>query len=65
MRPKSLFTILHVDGIKCQCSINYQICGLQGDGPGSDPEKWKELFKAAEANQLDDRAPFSQHVQKT
>ena len=26
-----------------------EICFLQGEGPGSDPQKWRELFKDAKA----------------
>ncbi|KAJ0978023.1 hypothetical protein J5N97_013497 [Dioscorea zingiberensis] len=28
----------------------YEINSIEGEGPGSDPEKWKELFKAAAVN---------------
>ncbi|XP_039136854.1 uncharacterized protein At2g37660, chloroplastic isoform X2 [Dioscorea cayenensis subsp. rotundata] len=28
----------------------YEINSVEGEGPGSDPEKWKELFKAATVN---------------
>ncbi|XP_009392675.2 sanguinarine reductase isoform X1 [Musa acuminata AAA Group] len=36
--------------IECTKGQIYEINSIEGDGPGSDPEKWKELFKAAEAN---------------
>ncbi|PKA58611.1 Uncharacterized protein AXF42_Ash008898 [Apostasia shenzhenica] len=28
----------------------YEINSIEGEGPGEDPEKWRELFKAAETN---------------
>uniref|UniRef100_A0A0D9VU46 NAD(P)-binding domain-containing protein n=1 Tax=Leersia perrieri TaxID=77586 RepID=A0A0D9VU46_9ORYZ len=28
----------------------YEISSVKGEGPGSDPEKWKELFRSAQSN---------------
>ncbi|WOL00537.1 hypothetical protein Cni_G09250 [Canna indica] len=36
--------------IECTKGKIYEINSVEGDGPGSDPAKWRELFKAAEVN---------------
>lgn len=36
--------------IFCNMQRNKPFDFQQGEGPGSDPEKWKELFKAATVN---------------
>lgn len=39
--------------ITCQTEIY-----VQGEGPGSDPQKWQELFKAAQAQWLNSYIQF-------
>ncbi|XP_042382364.1 uncharacterized protein At2g37660, chloroplastic-like isoform X7 [Zingiber officinale] len=36
--------------LECTKRKIYEINSVEGDGPGSDPEKWRELFESAETN---------------